>query len=108
MHEWFSNYQHNVTESGYISGLYVCHAISANFAKKRYPEEPIQFYKEPVHGYEEDEEEQEQLPIDVERFKAFAIIFNKQFNDRNMVDDDVVVDVPDGNAKSEDVNGEDG
>lgn len=60
---------------GWVNGLYVSRAIGGVLPKgRKYPDTPIELYS--FHEAQDDEEVQ---PLtDVDRFAAFATMFNKQ------------------------------
>lgn len=76
---WAKNYHYGRTEMGWITGRYVSHAVGANFSKShKYPSTPEMFY-----DFGHDEEPEEERFTDFDRFKAFAAMFNKQFELRH-------------------------
>lgn len=76
MHEWLKQHHAEDTETGWIYGVYVGRAIGSAFPKGRaYPNEPINFYL--------DNSESDQQFTDVDRFAAFAAVFNKQFENKS-------------------------
>lgn len=68
-----------VSEIGWINGLYVQYAIGSVLPKgRRYPEQAVQFY-----SYGDEQQEEQQQFTDADRFFAFATMFNKQFEVKN-------------------------
>ena len=99
MTEWAKNYHYSRTEMGWITGRYVSHAVGANFSKShRYPSMPEAFYD---FGRAEEAPGEEKL-TDFDRFKAFAMMFNKQFARKAKQSTDVAAET-EGTAETDTV-----
>lgn len=100
MLEWLKVRHYDRSEQGWIDGIYIRDAVACTLVKKaKYPDEPIHFYstKQEVEAAEE-----EAAMVDVERFKAFATAFNKQY-ELSHTDSDVTSEgdtVPDSGSNS--------
>lgn len=65
----------NMSDSGWVNGLYVGRAISSCFSKNaKYPEEPLKLWNDGAN-----QEENEPF-TDADRFGAFVAAFNSKFD----------------------------